>query len=305
LVDAQQLSFSVVVTAPDGIQACRYLDAWIAELAGTPGEIIVADGSDKFIDCSSGRLHHIHCPETSVQGLMTAGAAIALGDWVLLSEDHCRPLPAIIAQYRDRIEREPLADLIAGTVDNLTSRGPWSFAIFAIGLSQFWREAHLVPDTATNANALFRRHAIAPDELTVSGGLLNLTAPRLAHSGRLAICRTAVVDHVVHLDRGNAVDFEFACTAGSINEYRALAPLSLPADIWDSIKRAIGCALIVPARVARNLRGTSQSRLALLSRVTFVCVAVAWRLVLMDTKRLWGRRQSGRVAATTSPYPPA
>ena len=288
-------AISVVIPAPWGIDACLYLDGWMQELNGRAGEIIVVDGSDQFDDRSAGLLRHLHHPGATLQGLMTAGMRSATGDWALLTEDHCRPLPGVLGQYLDHVGRHPATDLVAGSVDNLTNREPWSFAIFSIGLSEFWREASSSPGTATNANVLFRHNAILQDELAAPGGLLNLTIPRLARTGRMTTCRTAAIDHIVHFDRRTAVDFEFACTAEAIAEYRAMAaPLPWRADIWDSVKRAIGCALIVPARTARNLRGTQQSAVALIARVAFVCAAVAWRLAVRDARRILMRRQPVR-----------
>ena len=285
----KDIRISVIVPAPHGIQACLYLEDWITELNGWAGEIIVADNSEQFDDRSDDILRHLRRPGLAMQGLLTEGVKSATGDWVILTEDHCRPLSGVIAEYLGHVESNPTADLVAGAVDNLTSRSPWSFVDFLIGLSEQWRESRIPPRTATNANMMIRRRAIVPDELVASGGLLNLTVPRLTRSNRMTRCPTAVVDHVVHLDRRTAIDFQVAVTYAALSEYRALAPPhGLCADIWGLAKLAIACTVMAPARVAKNTRGTSQSTLASRLRVAFACVAIARRLVIMDAKRILG-----------------
>ena len=292
-----ELDYSIVLTAPLGFDACPYLEDWERMLDGYSAEIIVADGLEGDADKSRGRVRHIRMPNVSFLGLMTEGARQARGTWVLLSEDHCRPLTHLLAAYSLERERNPAADLIAGRVDNLTSRSPWSFAIFSIGLSEVWHESTRLPSKASNANLLIRRSAFRPEELATPGGLLLQAVPRLAATGRMAVCRDALVDHIVRLERGTAIRFEAECTGRCWAESRALAgPRGWWADAVDALKRCVGCAFIVPWRVARNVRGTSQARLAPFARITFVCLAVALRLGFADLKRLIGRMRATRTA---------
>jgi hypothetical protein len=282
-----ELDYSIVITAPFGFETCIFLDDWIRELGDTPAEIVVADSRPDAVDRSSGPIRHLRLPNARFLGLMTEGAKVARGKWVLVTEDHCRPLPGVIANYAARIARSPQADLIAGGVDNLTSRSPWSFAVFSIGLSEVWRESRSPPAGASNANLMIRRSAIQPEELEVPGGLLMLAVPRLARSGRMALCTEALVDHIVDLDGSGVVDFVFECTYRSISEQRAIVgPRRLVGEVCEALERWIGCGFIVPLRVARNNQGTSQAGLASWLRVAFICLAVARRLAFADIKRI-------------------
>ena len=292
------LPFSIVVTAPRGLAHCDYLAEWQKELAAHGGELIVSDATRDGDLPRSERVRHCRRPGASLQQLMADGAACARGEWVLVTEDHCRPLPGILAAYERAIEEAPHADLIAGAAENLTSVAPWSWAIFAIGLGEFWSRAERPPRSATNANLLIRRSAFRPNEITVGGGLLNGAVPRLIAEGRFAACRDAKVDHVVEVDRRTVVAFEYGVTREAIADGRAFAGEvpSVGADAWLSLKRLVGCALLVPLRTWRNVRGTPLATAPLRLRVAYVCSAVAIRLGRDDLARI-ARRIAGRFRA--------
>ena len=283
-------TISIVVTAPRGVSHCPYLDAWRRELATHSAELIVADATDGPIIEGKDRVRHLQTPGAALQQLIAHAATHALGEWILVTEDHCRPLEGVLGRYLGAIEKEPHADLIAGGVDNLTNPSPWSWAIFAIGLSEHWRNAPGSQRSATNANFLLRRSAIREEELAARGGVLNGTLPRLIAEGRFAACPGAAIDHVVEVDRKSVIAFEYACTREAIDEGRLFAPQrGKAADAWHSFKGVLGCALIMPLRTSRNTRGTHLDRLPHHLRVAYVCAAVAARLARDDVKRLTKR----------------
>lgn len=291
-------SFSVVVTAPHGIAHCDYLDAWQPELEAHGAELIVADGLDGRDENDRGAVRHRRFPGASLQQLLGHGVAASRGDWVLVTEDHCRPLEGVLASYAQAIRENPEADLIAGGVDNLTSVSPWSWTIFAIGLGGFWRRAPQPVSEATNANFLIRRSAIRAEELTARGGILNRTIPRLVAEGRFASCLGAAVDHVVHLDLHTAVAFEYGCTRGWVDDARSAsgpAP-SVPADLLSSFKTFYNCSIVSPFETVAKTRNTPLATLSGRLRVFYVCIAVAALLLRDDLVRIMRNRVAPPVA---------
>ena len=274
---------SLVVTAPHGIDDCIYLDDLLSMADGKSLEIIVADSASGEIDGSQAGLRHVRAHGAGLHGLINEGIRHATGEWVVVTEDHCRLLPGFIEGYRQAIRRHADVDLFSGAVDNLTSSSPWASAIFVTGLHRFWPELKDSPQTASNANLMVRRSAIQDSELAVEGGLLNLTVPRLIAAGRYAHCREAVADHVLHLSGLQAIKFEFGCASGSrevVGELfpRPVRPVGLLRDFTYN-------ALVAPLRKARDISGTSQSGMATTLRLVTMGIAAAAATLFVDLKR--------------------
>lgn len=299
-------TFSVVVTAPDGIALCDYLADWEPELRGHDAELIVVDGAEDSVEGDKGPARHCRFPGASLQRLMALGVKEARGEWVLITEDHCRPLAEILTAYARAIAKTPGADLVAGAADNLTSISPWSWAVFAIGLGEVWPHAPQPPRGASNANFLVRRSAVRDDELRIHGGVLNKAVPRLVEEGRFTTCPEAVVDHVVHKDRRTVVGFVHQVTREAMAEGRAAAESSpsAVADLWLSFKKFIGCALVVPLRTWRVTRNTPLATLPHRLRVAYICVTVSFLLAGDDLVRIFRQLSSRPVAPSQRLFSP-
>lgn len=291
--------FSIVVTAPRGIGHCDYLHDWQPELKAHRAELIIADGTEGVDENDEGMVRHRRFPGASFQQLLSHGVAAARGDWVLITEDHCRPLDGLLASYARAIGENPGAELIAGVVDNLTSVAPWSWTIFAIGLGRFWREAPQPSSDATNANFLILRSAIRTEELTTRGGILNRTIPRLVKKGSFTTCSDAAVDHIVHLTRQTAVAFEYGCTREWIDEARSISGpyAGIPANLLLSLKTFYNCSIISPLEAVVKTRGTPLATWANRLRIFYVCIAVAARLLCDDLTRIIRTRAASRAVA--------
>ena len=278
-------SISVVVTAPHGIADCDYLDDLLAKADGRALEIVVADASPNYVDQSRVGLVHVRATGCGIQGLISEGIRRSSCDWVVVTEDHCRTLRGFIENYREAVEQNPEIDLFSGAVDNLTSASPWASAIFIFGLHQFWPQIAQPPRAASNANLMVCRRAILASELAVEGGLLNISVPRLIKSGRYKHCPAAIVDHVLDLSSWQAVKFEFNCAAGARTVYRELSqngPIKPAGACRDYIRNAV----IVPVRIIRRLRGTSQSGLGTALRLMLLGFTAAVATLTVDLRRL-------------------
>ena len=281
------ISISVVVTAPLGIAACGCLDGLLPGADGQALEIVVVDGGSSYADQSRAGLRHVASPGRSLQGLIMEGLRRSTGEWVVVTEDHCRPLAGFIENYRHAIVENPGIDLFSGAVDNLTTTSPWSFAAFMVGLRPFWPKALQPPSGVSNANLMVRRSAILASELALEGGLLNLTAARLIQSGRYKHCPAAVVDHLMDLSWSEAVKFQFNCTAGVVAVKRETLPArSVPAQIVHDCRDLVYHAAVVPFRVVRQFRGTTQSSPGAAWRLMVLGLAAGFATIAVDFRRL-------------------
>lgn len=250
-------SISVVVTAPSGIAHCVYLDGLAEDADGEALEIVIVDGASDYVDQSRKGIRHISAPGCGIHGLIAEGVRAAKLEWVLVTEDHCRPLPGFLDAYRKAIRARPGIDLFSGATENLTSTSPWSFANFLVGLPEFWPAIEQSPRKASNANLLVRRSAMRPSELVGEGGFLNLTLPRLIASGRQAPCMAASVDHVLPLSRQDAISFQFHCAAGGRNVRHATAPVRpLSVELARDVLVFGYFSTVGPLRTMARLRGT-------------------------------------------------
>jgi hypothetical protein len=283
----QEWSISVVVTAPFGIAACDYMDDLLSRADGQGLEIVVVDGASKYADQSRVGLRHVAAPRSGLQGLIAEGIRQSSREWTVVTEDHCRPLTGFLEGYRDAVRENPDIDLFSGAVENLTSTSPWSFAVFMIGLRPFWTKATLPPSGASNANLMVRRSAILESELASDGGLLNLTVPRLIRSGRYKHCPNAAVDHILNLSWSEAFKFQFNCTASVVAVKRETLPTQRgPTRIVDICRDVVYHAAVVPFRVVRQFRGTSQSSPAAALRLVLLGLAAGIATITVDFGRL-------------------
>lgn len=302
------VSISVVVTAPQGIDHCVYLDSLAKEADGETLEIVVVDGASDYVDQSRKGVRHISVPGYGIHGLITEGVRSAAMEWVLVTEDHCRPLPGFLDAYRNAIRANPDVDLFSGATENLTSTSDWSFANFLVGLPEFWPAIEQNPKKASNANLLVRRSAIRPSELVGDAGFLDLTLPRLIAAGRQAPCMAASVDHVLPLSRPDAISFQFHCAAGGRNVRHATAPIRpLPVELVRDVLVLGYFSTVRPLKTMARLRGTKHFTLPTALRVLVLSATHGLGLLwadIGDIAQRNGRMKSAAPMQATGDSPP-
>jgi hypothetical protein len=280
-------SLSLVLTAPFGIEHCPYLDDVLVQAKGQDIELIVCDGSADFVDRSRPGLRHIPLAGRNLYGIVTEGIKHATKDWIVIFEDHGRPLPGYLEAYRDAALANPDIDLFSGGLDNLTSVSPWSFATFLPCLHVFWAPTGIDPGCATTANLMIRRSAILPAELTDEGGFVLRTLPRLIAAGRYKHCPNAVVDHVVDVTCAEAMKFQFGLAeTGTFVRRDSLPPRPLAVQFLRDALGLVYYATVAPARAFWNLRRTSQFRPAVLARLVVLGLPTGAGILSADLKRL-------------------
>lgn len=282
--------FSVVVTAPNGLTACPFLDEFGLEGRGGNVEVLVVHPGSEPIDCNRPGFSLIGAQNPAIQELIAAGLRAARGEWVLVTEDHCRPLPGLLEAYRAATSGNLRVDLFAGVAVNRTSTSPWSEAVFLTGLRGQWAEGGEAIREPSNANMLIRRSALRPEEFR-AGGLLNLAVPRLLAAKRFAACPEAVVDHVLPLSPRQAITFQFHCArdchdAGLSLRLTESKPMS---ESRGPLHTALRIVALDPLRTVRKVPGSLSTKLATLLRLAVLGLVV---MTALASARL-SRRFSG------------
>ena len=284
------IPISVIITAPIGIDKCLVPAGFLAEADGKDLEVIIVDGAKDFVDRSRPGLKHVSIPNAPVVVLVSEGMRHASKDWIVFFEDHGRPLPGLVAAYREAIAANPDIDLFSGAMENLTSTSPWSFASFLFNSTEFWPPAHGAPAGAIVANLAVRRSAILPSELAAVGALEMMTIPRLASAHRYRHWPKASVDHTRHLTWRQALGFQYA---SSVTYANVNLRLGLSRGIL--YRLAKDCArfpyvvLWTPWRKLSALEGTDQHHLAMIPKFILLGLAGATAIILCDLKSLGTR----------------
>lgn len=182
------IPLSLLVTAPDGAAPCLLPQEIYTAADGTNLELIIADGSNPAVDLSRPGLKHVRLATTDVYALMHAGMRAAAMPWVVVIEDHCRPLPDFLDAYRRAIAENPHADAVAGTLENLTTVDPWSFASFLLISWRHWPPTGDWAGLPSTANFALRKAALSDEELARPGGIVIAGFSRLAAAGRTVRC---------------------------------------------------------------------------------------------------------------------
>ncbi len=253
-------------------------------------EIVVADSRADAEDRSRPGLRHLLCPGDHTFALRRKALAAARNEWILLIEDHTWPMPDLIEQVREAIAANPQADLIAGGVENFTSRTIGSWSHFLYTAYAFWPPSRRKARLASIANLLVRRSALRPEELARDCGFELATMPRLAAARRQVLDKRLRVDHV---QEGTLLTH---CVA---HFHNARCQSAYERQFGRSLLRSIAaemlyCAYAImaaPLRILHNVRGTPQFKLA-----HWPCLVVIGAAA--SAGRLWGL--SGREG--TSPY---
>jgi hypothetical protein len=253
------IPISVVVTAPHGISKCLIPPDFIAAADGETLELIFADAGEKYEDQSRPGLKHLNVGGAGLFAMVQSGLQCARNDWILMVEDHGRPLPGLLDAYRAAITANPEVDVLFGSIENMTSVSPWSYACFFYNKLDYWPPARLQPKLPSLANLVVRRAAILPSELTLNGGFQFGTYPRLLAGGRLLYCPEAVLDHVrwFTLRTALATSFHAARTITSSARASNSGRTMLNRLLRDGLIAAYGFTYY-PWRLTRGLRGTSQ-----------------------------------------------
>lgn len=283
--------FSIVVTAPHGIADCVFLDDLAAAARSFRAEIIIVDATGGSGEQGEHNILHLSRPARGIQGLIREGILAAKGEWILITEDHCKPEADLIERYAELLRDNPEIDLFSGAVDNKTSTSHWSTATYLIGLGPFSPDAVRAPEAASNANMLVRRIAILASELECDGGLLNLAVPRLIREGRYKHNPDALVDHVVPLSPSETVPFISHCTLDARNEILKTKgkPRSTARAILSSFRSFFDIIFFMPSRISRLYRdGQLRTRVKLCVRA--VSAGLAFTVLGSDLKRILTRQ---------------
>lgn len=298
-------SISCIVTTLKGIAACHFLDDLLAQADDGSCEVIVVDADALCTDQSRPGLRHISVPGASLYRLMSVGVMHALNDWVLVIEDHGRPMPGLVRAYRAAIETHPDVDLFGGALENVTSTAPWSFATFLYGSHEFWPPARQNPPVPTNANLIVRRSAVRESDLAGDSGFIFAAVRRLVHERRYQYCPDAVIDHVVELTFRGALSTQFYCTKRVTKGQRdASRGTSAALQLVRDMPGFAFWAVLVPARIMMRVRGTTQFRWSTLWRLFVVGLSCAAGVVSADVDWLRARLRTTESFAARRPSNP-
>ena len=295
-------AITILITAPNDSEGYPYLAEWAAMAASEDVEFLIADARPVSNDVLPPRMRRIAKPGASVQWLIDEGMRQARGEWVLLTEDHCRPLPGLFVAYRQARQAHPDCDLIAGAAENLTSSSPWGFANFLSGLSHVWPRAKGAPPDASNANLLVRRSAIPPEEIAIDGGFLALTIPRLIAAGRHATCQAARVDHIVEVSgplEGMRLQHGIV-TAATVSRRAVLTPRPPLVQFFRDLGAVAYHIAVSPWVITRQLRGTPQYSLGTVFRLAVLGLAIGIVPLKVDLRRWTSPAAPAKPAAQTA-----
>lgn len=280
LEDAPDIPLSLVVLVPHGISRALLPPEILAAADGRSLEIIFVDASENFVDQSRPGIRHLHLGGAGLFAMVQAGLEAASKDWVILLEDHARPLPNFLGVYRAAIAANPDIDLFFGGLENMTSTSPWSYACFFYGKLDYWPPAGLRPTAPTLANSMVRWAAILPEELAKLGGLQFGTFPRMRASGRQMYCPEAVIDHVRWFTMRETLVQGFhggRMVTSRVQMYRS--GQSAARRLMHDALIAIHGFTLQPWRVMRGLRGTPQGSLLMGMRMMVIGMSRAAGMV--------------------------
>ena len=254
------IPISVAVSAPHGISQCMIPPDFFAAAERGSLELVFADASENFVDQSRPGLTHLNLWGAGIFETIQAGLACASNDWILVIEDHGRPLPGLLETYRAAIAANPEVDLVFGGIENATSVSPWSWACFFYNKLDYWPAARLAPKAPSLANLMVRRAAILPSELSQAGGFQFATYPRLLAAGRLLYCPEAVIDHVRWFTPGSALTTSFHGARAVTGQSQGGQGGRVTAKrlLRDALIAAYGFTWL-PWHITRSLRGTPQA----------------------------------------------
>ena len=270
------IPISIVVSAPHGISECLISPDFFAAADGRSLELIFADAGEKYVDQSRPGLKHLDVRGAGLFSMVQAGIECASGDWILLIEDHGRPLAGLLDTYRAAVAANPEVDLLFGGIENMTSVSPLSYACFFYNKLDYWPPARLEPRAPSLANLMVRRAAILPSELAEVGGFQFGTYSRLLAAGRLLYCPEAVVDHVRWFTFRTALTTSFHASraATAFAKARIGGRATLDRLLRDGLVAAYGFTYH-PWRLMHGLRGTSQGSLLMGLRIAAIGLARA------------------------------
>lgn len=290
LRSATSTTFSIVVTAPKGIAHCL-IPNWLLSIAdGEQLEIVVADGRADSPNRSATGLRHLNFAGDNVFALRRKGLAHTRNEWVILLEDHTRPMPNFLEEFEKAIAAHPQAELISGAAVNDTSTTPSSWSHFLSSADTFWPQSRRKPRGPSTMLLAIRRDLLATQELLQDGGFEIRLLPRLARSGHWLHCEYAIVDHVQENTLFNHCVMQFHNARCSSVFARQLGRSFARSVLAESLRFAYGAA-VRPLRVMVGIRGTPQFHISHLPRLVILGLAAG----LGRMRGLWG-------SAGDSPY---
>ncbi len=191
-------TLTLVITSPRSSVNCLPLRS-LGALADDPRlNIIFSSGAVTAPPLPDGsRIVMNHCPGAGPFTLRRTALALAAqqpGDWVVLTESHCKLKPDFFAAYFQAMADHPEADLLFGPVVNETSIRPAEMVNFLYSYYAYWPPTKMLPPSASIANVAIRKSALSAADLAGDAGFEAVILPRLAQ--RQAYVPGALVDHV-------------------------------------------------------------------------------------------------------------
>ncbi len=162
-------------------------------------EVLLCDGSGEGPpkDGRDPRLRVIAGPGESVFALRARGIALARGEIVAITEDHCIPAPDWAGELVAAHARHPEAVAIAGAVANGSTKDPWDWANFLLTFAEHMppvddRPAKRAPSVA---NGSFKRALGGVPEIPEPGWLELRLMPALVGAGKVVRDGGPLVTH--------------------------------------------------------------------------------------------------------------
>jgi hypothetical protein len=261
---------TVVVSTTEPWPKLRsFLERVAPELHALRGELVVCDGHGSGLPPDGWPYDVLHVavvrPGASVFDLRAHAAAIARGEIVAFSEDHCVPelgwCVAVIEAHRS----SPDADFVGGAVRNGSTQTLVDWANFLSTFAEFLPPLPSEPGARVPpaANLSFKRLAL-PDREPKPGWIELQLVPRLHAEGRVVLSEKPRVVHVqshgglgtfsVHFHNGRAtMGLPGHRVTARLVLAEILRHLWLPWQLWWQTRLAVRARSWLPRRARLSL----------------------------------------------------
>lgn len=285
------LPISVIVATIEpwpAVQSC--LDRLMPQVQHVGGELILADGTPGGrgvppADAEAyANVRTVTAPGASIFALRARGVAVARGNYLSFTEDHCVPDLHWIGRVLDAHRAHPDALMISGAVLNGSSDGLVDWANFLMTFAEFLPPLPARPllRVPPMGNCSFRR-SVRPADTPPEGWMELVLAPTLMRDGRVHIDERIIVSHVQPKYLMSALTMHF-------HNGRSCAGLALPhmavRDRRARLRRIPALPWYLYASVSASLTGRTIPRRARLSlpvvgllcaaHATGECVGLLW-----------------------------
>src|SRR5262245_41846479 len=200
----------VIATVGRGPQVEALLDT-LEQARTNEDEVILlirADRAQTFAR-RPGWLRVVPVPDASIFRLRAQVPAVARKEWVVVLEDHSLLTSSNVEAIRRLVRERPDIDIIPFLTKNLTSTGPWDWAIFLYNFALVWAPLDHSPPFSIVTSAIVRCAAFKTQNPLKDGEWELRFVPGLFASGRRASSNDIFIDHVKPLNFIPAVTLIF------------------------------------------------------------------------------------------------